>query len=292
MRSPTCAGTFYELAREDLMKQLGSCYKEAFHGTPPEPARERRGSILGIVSPHAGYFYSGATAARSHGEVAKDGLPSTFILLGPIHKTGQAIAVGGESFSTPLGEVPIDQELVEAIWKQPIDRLDSTHRDEHSLELQLPFIQFFGKDFSIVPLAIGKNDQKTVKKIGGILAEAIRKTGKERDIVMVASSDFSHLGLNYGNMPTEPVPEKMLEWMNKYDGIAIEKIKKLDANSLLKMRGRNLITACGTAPIAVMLTAAKKLGAVKGEKLAYTTSYAKEQQVNSIVGYASIAIMR
>jgi len=293
MREPAVAGRFYEKSQDKLIEQVKGCYQEAFGETLPEPAPERIGNILGVVSPHAGYYFSGTTAARGYGEVALDGLPSTFIILGPLHSIGNAVALGGEDYSTPMGDVPIDRELMEALWVPPIDKLNSTHRYEHSIEVQLPFIQFFKHPFRMVPIAMGRHDLKTAQRVGELVAMAVKETGQGDDIVIVASSDFSHMGASYGNIPVpNPTAQDLLDWMDKYDGMAIKKIEEMDPAGLLKVRDRFHVTVCGAAPIAAMLTATKILGATHAEKLVYTSSYARSHSADGIVGYASIVVKK
>jgi len=293
MREPAVAGMFYEESPEKLFEQVRKCYLEAFDGEMPQAPSERRGNVLGAVSPHAGFYFSGTTAARSYGNIAMDGIPGTFIIIGPLHGAGRTVAMGGETYSTPLGEVEIDNDLVNAFWKPPIDKLSSTHRYEHSIEVQLPFIQFLDKPFKLVPIAMGRHDYKTAKKVGETIVEGIRKEGREDDVVIVASSDFSHVGPSYRRTPTaEATSTSLLAWMEKYDGMAVDKITEMDGAGLLKVRDRYDMSACGAAPIAAMLTATKMLGATRGEKLEYTTSYEKSGRATGIVGYASIIIRK
>jgi AmmeMemoRadiSam system protein B len=299
MRPTNCAGSYYEESKEELMEQLASCYREAFGGEVPEVAPERKGDVLGLVSPHAGYQYSGVTAARGYGELARDGLPTRVILIGPVHsRTNRQVdlfALGDEDFITPLGTVQVDRELMDALWKKPLDKLNSTHRVEHSIESQLPFLQFFGHPFTIVPIAMGRHDRKTSKQLGKMIAEALIKTGHEHDTIIVASSDFSHLGKNYNNIPIKGknlTGDDYTAWMEKYDGIAISKIEHMDTGAFFRAKLRFKVTACGAGPIATMMTATKMLGAHRAEKLDYTTSYEKLAQLDSVVGYASIVVRK
>lgn len=234
---------------------------------------------MGLVSPHAGYVYSGPVAAHGFAQMARDGRPSSIVIIGPNHQgagSGVSIITSGK-WSTPLGEVQIDEALSEAI-KQASDIIDVdmvAHTYEHSLEVQLPFLQhFFGNKFKIAPICMMLQDTKTSKEVG----DAIAKASAGKDVVIIASTDFTHY-------------ESQRSATTK-DHRAIDKILALDAEGLIHTVEEEAITMCGYGPVSAMLQAAKKLGAKKAELLKYATSGETAGPMAQVVGYGSIAVSR
>jgi AmmeMemoRadiSam system protein B len=188
---------------------------------------------------------------------------------------------------TPFGTVPINNKLGEKLFKDIIDKDENAHMYEHSIEVQLPFLQFVAseKKFDFVPICMGMQDTETSIETGKIIADVIKES--DRKVVIIASSDFSHAGFNYMSMPPEGM--RVDEYADKQDHLAIGKILDLDPEGLINTVQQNNITMCGYGPVAAMITASKILGATKAELLKYGTSY-EVQPSSSCVGYGAIAV--
>lgn len=265
IRNPVVAGQFY-MADENILR------KEVLGFT----ARKKEMiNALGALSPHAGYVYSGAVA----GEVLSSIKPkSTYVILGPNHTGfGKRFGLDSErSWKTPLGEVQVDKELARAILKDSryIQKDEASHNFEHSIEVQLPFLQHLNKAFTFVPIVIAHADKETYKNIGAGIAGAIKNLKK--DVTIIASSDMTHY---------EPQ-----ESAKKKDMLAIAQILALDIDKFLDTIDRYDISMCGVAPAAVMLEAAIELGARKAKLIKYATSGDMSGDYSTVVGYAGIVI--
>jgi AmmeMemoRadiSam system protein B len=232
---------------------------------------------IGVVCPHAGYIYSGPVAGAVF-SVLK--FPATFILIGPNHRgMGKPYSLMKDgSWKTPLGETPVNTELAEAILKEStyLEPDHVAHRYEHSLEVQLPFLQYFKPDVTIVPIILSHASAAIYKEIGLSIAKAEKKTGV--DTVILASSDMTHYE------PHESAKSK--------DKEAINAILDLDADELVRRIAKYDITMCGYAPVISLITAARELGAKKAELIKYQTSGDTSGDYSSVVGYAGIIIGR
>jgi len=289
IRKPAVAGQFYEAGHEQLQETIKDCFLDnRGPKSLPEINTETK-NIKGIIVPHAGYIYSGAIAAHSYHQLSKDGFADTFIILGPNHTgIGSGVALMTEgTWETPLGSVSINQKLANQLLKEIVNNDENAHKYEHSIEVQLPFLQFCANksEFDFVPISMSTQDFQTSKKIGEIISNAIKNTDKK--IVIIASSDFSHAGFNYQSMPPEGI--NVEEYAKKKDMLAIKKILELDPEQLINTVDEKNITMCGYGPIAAMLIAAKNLGASKAELLKYGTSY-EVHPGSSCVGYGSIVV--
>jgi AmmeMemoRadiSam system protein B len=179
MRAPAVSGQFYPRSKNDLEREISRCFAGV-------PAVEK--DVLGAVVPHAGYMYSGNTAAHVYSSLPE---ADTFVLLGPNHTGyGSPVAVSSENWSTPLGEVSSDIEFIRALPGRIIDMDESAHKYEHSIEVQLPFLQYRFREFSIAAICMGMQDEETAQDVGEELAVAAKKVKKK--IVIIASSDFTH----------------------------------------------------------------------------------------------------
>ncbi len=242
---------------------------------------------LGLISPHAGYVYSGPVAGK--GYAAVEVTPTVIVLAPPHRHAGAAVSVwSGGAWETPLGEVPVDEDL-RAIILERCDAAaldDLAHSDEHSLELQLPFLQVKREDVRIVPVAVATRDVRTLRSLGAACAEAARAAAGGRALI-VASSDMNHF-------ESEAVAKRK-------DGLALERARELDAEGLLEVVEREDISMCGVAPSAAMLFAAKELGAREAEIVAYGTSAdaikktarndeERREAERKVVGYAAVAV--
>jgi len=289
LRKPSVAGQFYEGSKERLIDSIKSCFlDERGPGTLPQISKGDK-KIIGLVVPHAGYIYSGAIAAHSYNYLADNGFADNFIILGPNHTgMGSGVAVMTEgSWETPLGEVPINENLAGSLFKDIVDKDDNAHTYEHSIEVQLPFLKFISgkKEFEFVPICMAMQDFETSREVGKIIAESINET-KERTVI-IASTDFSHAGFNYMSAPPEGM--RVDEYADKQDHLAINQILNMNPKGLIDTVHKNNISMCGYGPVAAMLTASKILKANKAELLKYGSSY-EVHPSTSCVGYGAIVV--
>jgi AmmeMemoRadiSam system protein B len=269
------------------VKQIEGCFN---HRLVPKKipilSKTSTRRIKGLVVPHAGYTYSGPIAAHSYKQLAEDGFPETFIILGPNHTGfGSMVALTTEDFKMPMGEVKIDEELAEALMKGIIDNDPNSHKYEHSIEVQLPFLQYFQKDIKFVPISLAMQDFKTVSEVGEIISSAIRQVG--RDVVVIASSDFTHCGLMYGQTPSKGLNAGA--YAKAQDEKAIKAILGMEPKALIKNVRQYDITMCGYGPVIAMLIASVNLGGTKSTLLKYASSF-DIQPAESAVGYAAIMV--
>lgn len=269
MRPPAAAGQFYAGDRERLIEQIENCYLHRIGpGRLPE-LKEGKRTLRGLVCPHAGYVYSGPVAAHSYAALAEDGWPETFIVLGPNHTgVGASVALGTEDFQTPLGPVRVDQDLAAKLLKDVLYEDMAAHRFEHSIEVQLPFLQHIKEDVTFVPICLMDQEYGTARKVGQIIKDAVRG----RDIIVIASTDFSHY-----------LPKDVAA---KLDRMAIEQIAKMDARGLYQTIQKNDISMCGYGPVIAMLTAAE---GGKAHLLKYASS-GDVSPMKEVVGYGSFAV--
>ena len=296
IREPAAIG-FYPLDPQETIEMIERSYLNT-HGPKALPKVNENGErkiVAGIV-PHAGYAYSGPVAAHFYYELAKDGKPESFILLGPSHTGYPGIGIMTEGiWKTPLGEVPVDENLANVILENCDIILDApeAHEGEHSLEVQLPFLQhLYNGKFAIVPIAIGMSDFESCQEVGIAIAKAIKNTNK--DVVIISSTDMMHYGTYYGYTPAGVKPlEKVLEWIYQTDRQIIERIKKLDGEGVINYVFDQGLTMCGFAPVAAMIEAIKNIGKVEAKVLKYETSYdIRGGDATAIVGYLAMAFYR
>ncbi len=289
IRTAAVAGQFYPGTEKSLKQQIQECFLDS-RGYGKIPQVHKSGKTLkGLIVPHAGYIFSGAIASHAYGRLAEQGFAETFIVIGPNHTgMGSGVSVMTEgSWKTPLGIIPINSLLAHTLTAGVIDKDATAHTYEHSIEVQLPFLQYtaHGQQFDFIPLCMMMQDYETAQEIGAILATVIQRS--KQNIVIIASSDFSHVGFNYQSMPPQGI---RVDWYaEKQDRLAIEQILALDPRGLVKTVEEHHITMCGYGPVAAMLEAVKKLGASKAELLKYGTSYEVHPDT-SCVGYGAIAV--
>ena len=273
LRPPVAAGTFYSLNPEMLKRQIDSCFK---HKLGPKEIKKQK--FVAAVVPHAGYTYSGPVAAWAYSKIEK----KNYIILGANHHgMGVGFSVMKKGlWKTPLGEVTIKEDVAEKlIEKCKLIEYDvMAHEGEHSIEVQLPFLQYrFGNNFKFVPISVMNEFAddtllESCKLVGKSIAEVIKK--EKSKWVILASSDFSHY-----------IPQEMA---NKTDKHLIKAILKLDEKDFFARINQKNASVCGFGSIAVAMAAAKKLGAKKAKLLKYATSGDVTQDLGSVVGYASI----
>jgi len=275
IRRPCQAGGFYAGTAESLKTQIENCFLHKFGpGKIPEIVEGRRQTI-GFVCPHAGYMFSGAVAAHAYYKLALDGKPDVVFLFGPNHGGyGSGLAVMNDGFwRTPLGDVEIDSESANQVVRESgiVDVDDSAHRIEHSIEVQLPFLQYlYGSKFKIVPICFLMQDLSSAREVG----EAVAKVLAGKNGVIIASSDMTHYE------PQESAKRK--------DRMVLEAVEAMDESKLYSVIEAHRISACGYGPIAALIAAAKMLGAKEAKLLCYKTSGDVIGDYSSVVGYAAV----
>lgn len=285
MRRPIVSGQFYEDSFEELDKQINSCFESKF-GPGALPVRRADKKIFGAIAPHAGYTYSGPCQAWTYKEIAESRFPDLFIVIGLSH-SGFATCISQEDWETPFGIVKIDRDFGGALMEKGIRVNEKAHKNEHSIEVQLPFLQFVNKDrlSDIRFLPIIASDDRDYRELAEKIVKTIDETGK--DAVLIASSDFTHFGASYGYMPFHTDIKKNLY---ELDRKAIGFIEGLRPTEFLNYTDETGATICGKLPIAVVVEACKLMGAKKARLLNYYTSGDIVGEYGSAVGYASIVI--
>lgn len=265
MRQATVAGKFYPADPNALKKELDNCFRGI--------TIEAKTGIKGIVVPHAGYIYSGRVAAHSYAVLPA---ADTYIMFGPNHTGyGSPIALSTEIWSTPLGKVETDHELGKELAGSIIDHDELAHRFEHSIEVQIPFLQYrFNHDFKILPICMGMQDEETAIEVGMEITRAVKATG--RKTVIIASSDFTHYQ-----------PSHVAESNDRY---LIKAILDMDVHEFYGRLYKKDISACGFGPIAATITATRELGASRADLLKYATSGEVTGDNSGVVGYASLIL--
>lgn len=278
IRRPSVAGAFYPSRPEKLKQVINDCFLHKFGpGKLPSNKNNDR-SITSVVCPHAGYIYSGPAAAHCYFYLAEEKQPETTIILGPNHRGwGSPISMMGEgAWETPLGRTLIDEKTAKKIFNSSniIDIDDSAHIREHSIEVQLPFLQYIFEDFKFIPISMGYQDLETCIEIG----ETIAKVAEDQDVLIIASSDLSH--------------QESQEVATKKDRLVIEAILEMNEVILQEKVRSNRITTCGYGPISVAIVVSKILGSKNTELLSYYTSGDIIGDYRDVVGYASVKISK
>ncbi len=281
VRYPAVAGSFYESSKEDLIKRLEWCFLHRLGpGKLPTKKAEVEERVLGIVSPHAGYMYSGPVAAHGFYELSRRKKPDLFIILGPNHyQAGALLAVSSaDVWSTPLGYVRVDQDAAKKLVQisKLLEYDDTAHLYEHSIEVQLPFLQYiYGEDFKIVPISMILQEPNACIELG----KAIFEFAKENNlnITVIASTDFTHY---------EPH-----EVASRKDKLAIDAILKLNPKLLYDTVIEHDITMCGCGPVMTLLSYLNNFSNVEARLLKYATSGDITGDYSSVVGYASIIFL-
>lgn len=277
LRKPAVAGMFYPDDSEELVKTIEDCFLHSFGpGKIPDiESFEGNDYPVNLMVPHAGFQYSGTIAAHSYCELAKNGFPEVFIIIGPNHTgLGSEVSVFNKGeWITPLGNIQIDEEFADTLisFSDFASADFAAHMREHSIEVQLPFLQYFSNDFKIVPVVLGS---QTISAAND-LAAAILKAGEKLDesYCVIASSDLSHFNTQ--------------ERANKVDGFVLEDIENMDEFKLLEEIIQYNITMCGYGPVMTTMILSKMCGKNTSEILAYKTSGDISGDLSSVVGYAS-----
>lgn len=281
-RSPYYSGSFYPKEKCDLNKLLNFCFIESPFGPQQIPKinnnNNDKNKIYGLIVPHGAYIYSGAISANAFFEIYKQNI-ETFILIGPDHKgIGKRISIMGEGYwQTPLGEVLINNTITKELKTHNSIIIEDklVHQFEHSLEIQIPFLQYSRlNSFTIVPILLKDQDIETSIMLGNSLAKSI--SGK--NAIIIASSDLTHYESN----------------LNAYekDFRLIKSIENLDIELFYQTIMELNISICGFGAIASLMRAVHLLGSKTGVLLKYGTSGdITLDNKNTVVAYAAIAFV-
>ncbi|MHB1132725.1 MAG: AmmeMemoRadiSam system protein B [Chloroflexota bacterium] len=277
IRDAAVAGSFYAAAPAALRAQVEAAFLHR-HGPGhlPEVAAEGPRRLAGIVVPHAGFVYSGPIAAHAYAALAADGAPEVAVLVGPNHwGLGPAVSVSlAVAWRTPLGAAPVAREVAEAVLAELPDAAPSeaAHEREHSLEVQLPFLQYlYGERLSVVPIAMGDQRPAMAEALGRALAAALAG----RNAVIVASTDLSH----YESQRAAEAQDRLV----------LDAILAADTARLLSLAPHQ-VSACGPGPVVAALLAARALGAERVHLLKYATSGDVSGDTSRVVGYAALTV--
>jgi AmmeMemoRadiSam system protein B len=284
IRQPAVAGRFYSADARELEKSVRECLAAgmaaaeigAESSAEISPAR-----IIACLVPHAGYIYSGAVAGAVFARLAipPSMIPRRVIILGPRHRPpGAELAIQSEgAWQTPLGLAPIDAALARDLAAAcPLLKDDEVaHRREHSIEVEVPFLQVLVQDLSFVPIVIGTLNYDKLTVLGHALGKVIAASAANGEpVLLVASSDLNH------HEPDDVTRAK--------DRRAIDRMLALDARGLYDVVRHEGITMCGVGPAVAMLTALHDLGASRAELVKYSTSADASGEFDSVVGYAGM----
>lgn len=279
VRMPAVAGTFYPDHPSVLREQITALFRHPLgpgHVPVVNPAGPRQ--LLGLVSPHAGYTYSGAVAAHAYAALAADGRPDVVVIVGPNHYgLGPAVSISlAEGWQTPLGTLPVAREVAEALaavlpWPTVGE---VAHLREHSIEVQLPFLQFlYGDSVPLVAVSLADQGPEVVRELGRALAEVL----DGRNAVLIASTDLTHY------QPHEIAVSQ--------DRLALAAILRCDVDQLLEVALRRG-TVCGPGAVAATLVACRALGAVRASLLKHATSGEAGGDTRHVVGYAALSLSK
>ena len=275
VRKPAVAGQFYPSDKAELSSLIDDCYAHSLGPGKAPPAPKTPSKVVAVVAPHAGYVYSGPVAAHSYLHVSSLVSPDLIVVVAPNHYgIGSGVSTFKEGdWETPLGRMHVDaaaaerlSDLAEVVAFDP-----DAHRLEHSLEVQLPFLQkIYGDSVPFLPVSLVFQDADTAKAVAGALARVLR--GKRA--VLVASSDLTHY---------EPA-----EQARKKDMALIQEILKMDFEGFYSTLDRLGVTACGFGAIATVMETSRSLGLARAELLKYATSGDTSGDNLQVVGYGAL----
>ncbi len=266
-RQPVVAGRFYPGSADQLRQTIERL-------VDPQAAP---GDVVGALVPHAGYEYSGAVAGATISRIA---FKETFVVIGPSHTgLGRPFSVFADGvWRTPLGDVAVDGDLARlaVALSHYLEEDEVAHFQEHSVEVQLPFLQYFKPDVRIVPIVLASAEVDVYREIGRAIAGAVKETGRE--VVVLASGDLTH----YESQASA----------EKKDRAGIEAILAMDEELLLRRVREMDISMCAYAPAAAMIAACRELGGGSPELVDYRTSGDATGDRTSVVGYAGMVVPR
>ena len=286
IRAPVVAGMFYPADERTCRRQI----EDALRGLSPSV----EGTIWGGIVPHAGWTFSGRTAAHVYAALRTQSAPETVVFFGAVHSWGVSGAslYGAGSWRTPLGSLEIDeplaQALVGAVDDGLITDLPAAHSSEHSIEVQLPFVKHLFPEARILPIA--RPPSSDAPEVGRQVARAVRELG--RRAVALGSSDLTHYGPRYGLAPAGVGP-RALEWTHENDRRLLDLAVDMRAEGVLREAQRHH-NACGAGAIAATIAFAAACGASRGQLLHYTTSHEVMPMgpPSDMVGYGAVLYCR
>ena len=265
IREPAVAHQFYPGDPSSLQAALAALI----------PTIAEKKKALAVIAPHAGYVYSGAVAGETFAAVR---IPRDILVMGPNHHGygAPAALMRKGSWQMPLGPVPLNGELADLLLaeSESVEEDELAHRLEHSLEVQIPFLQYLRPDITLTPLVLSRLPYAACREIGLALARAIRRY--DREVLMVASSDMSHY--------------ESRQSATAKDRLALEQVLALNPEGLYRTVGEKRISMCGVIPATVALIAALELGAGRAELVRYTDSGETSGDLGQVVGYAGCLI--
>lgn len=269
-RRAAVAGGFYPKDAALLVREIERCFEIGYG--KPESSEQYRGP-LGVVSPHAGYTYSGPVQSFSYGYAKRRKVPETVIVVGPNHTGyGSDVSIWPEGeWETPLGSLKVDTQVARALLEKFPEFTPEAHKYEHSIEVQLPFVRYVFGDVRIVPVCVLDQSFDTMRSLGEHLGKLVR----EKNVLLVASSDFTHYE-----------PEDVV---NRKDMELIRKILEFDIEGAYEVAEEKGINACGLGPIIAVMYAMMETPSVQAKLLKHATSADATGDRASVVGYASIA---
>jgi len=278
VRKPAVAGSFYPSDAEELKRLVRESYVHPLGPGRYPPAEYSSDQVVACVSPHAGYVYSGPVAAHSYLHVSSLRRPELAIVIAPNHYgVGSGVSAYKDGdWETPLGRMKVDQRAAREVSAATgiIDFDPVSHKMEHSLEVQLPFLQeLYGDTLPLLPISISFQDPETT----ALLAEGVAKVAASRRTVIIASSDLTHY---------EPASQAKAK-----DLALLKEVEKLDTGTFYSTLERLQVTACGYGAIATVMHAAKLLGFHKGETLKYASSGDTTGDLLQVVGYGSVRFL-
>lgn len=265
-RQPVVADRFYPGDPGQLEQTVASLI--------PQVASGEKITARAVIMPHAGYVYSGATAGLTISRVV---VPETVLILGPNHHgRGAAVAMGTRDWEMPMGQVPLDRELAERLLQTDATIMadDNAHGSEHSLEVQVPFLQFLQPNLHIVPLCIGHIEYEACERVAQGIADAIK--GSDSPVLLLASTDMTHY--------------RSREQASRQDHLAIDRMCAFDPHGLYHTVLEQRISMCGVMPTVITLLAARQLHATTVELVQYTDSGEASGDIDQVVGYAGLIV--
>ncbi len=267
VRRSVIAGQWYPGTPGELQRMI----EGFFANVPPD---EPPGEVVGLISPHAGYIYSGQVAAYAYAQVR--GAPFDVVaVISPVHRmyAGPYATTAADAYQTPLGDVLLDRSLVDAIDER-VGLVRLPMDNEHSLEIQLPFLQVALGDFRLLPIMLGNQEWNACRR----LAEALSDVLKDKNALLVASTDLSHF--------------HRAAQAERLDRVVLDHINAFDPQGLARALAQGRTEACGGGPVVTVMLAARALGANRARVLHYAHSGHVTGDYNNVVGYVAGAIYK
>jgi MEMO1 family protein len=277
-RKPSVSGIFYSSNKEQLVDELKGCFTNKIFGPGRLPPSDHVRKIYGMVSPHAGYLYSGSVAANGYYSVSSSKF-NNVILVGPNHYgLGSSVATTMNGiWESPIGDVMVNPQVAKDIASRAtsMDFDEFAHSRDHCLEVQIPFLLFVTEKFRIVPIILTNQDEYLALELGSAISDTVNECiSKGDEFMLIASSDFTHYESN--------------SEAHRKDSQLIKSILSLDITAFYYTLRQYNVSACGYGAIATVMVAAKNLGATRGELIRYATSGDVIGDKSSVVGYSSI----